>query len=51
MRQLTIDDYEIKNKLGEGAFGKVYMCIDKATNKEVAIKMLSKIFLAKTGKV
>ena len=27
------------------------MCIDKATNKEVAIKMLSKIFLAKTGKV
>ena len=48
---MTIEDYEIRNKLGEGAFGKVYMCIDKAYGKEVAIKILSKIFLAKTDKV
>ena len=34
-----IEDYDILNCLGWGAFGKVYKTIKKATNKEYALKV------------
>ena len=48
--QVTIDDFNITKKLGEGAFGKVWLAEDKIGNL-YAIKTLSKDFLRRTGKV
>ena len=39
--------YELKNKIGNGTFGDVYLVIDKKTNKEYAMKKISKNLLLK----
>ena len=46
---MTIDDFTIVKKLGQGAYGKVYLANHK--NKQYAIKKLSKDFLLRTQKV
>ena len=37
-----IDDYEFIKQVGEGAFGNVYLAIEKSTKNHVAIKALDK---------
>lgn len=44
-------DYEIKNKLGKGAYGTVYAAVDKRTNVKTAIKFMEKKNLKKDAKV
>lgn len=46
---ISINDFEIIGKLGQGAYGKVYLA--KYNNLEVALKKLSKNFLIRTDKV
>lgn len=46
---ISINDFEIIGKLGQGAYGKVYLA--KYNNLEVALKKLSKNFLVRTDKV
>jgi serine/threonine protein kinase len=36
----VLADYDIKDILGEGGFGKVYLAIDRQTNNKVAIKFM-----------
>lgn len=38
---MIFDEYEIKNKLGEGGFGSVVRALHKETNKEKAIKFIN----------
>lgn len=49
---MSIQDFHILRKLGQGAFGKVYLATSKSElNTEYAIKKLSKDFLIRTKKV
>lgn len=43
-------DYEIKNQIGKGNFGDVFMAIDKKTGKETALKILFQISKLKKQK-
>lgn len=36
------DNYELKEKLGEGSFGKVCRCINKISTLERAVKIIKK---------
>lgn len=36
---MSFDDFVIKSRIGQGAFGEVYIGYEKATNKDVAIKI------------
>lgn len=36
----VLADYDIKEVLGEGGFGKVYLAINRETNEKVAIKFM-----------
>jgi tRNA A-37 threonylcarbamoyl transferase component Bud32 len=38
----SVNQYKLQKLLGEGSFGKVYMCIDKNTGKRRAIKIFDK---------
>eukprot|EP00118_Oscarella_pearsei_P005251 m.23904 g.23904 ORF g.23904 m.23904 type:complete len:456 (+) comp28548_c0_seq2:884-2251(+) len=38
-----IDRYEIKSTLGEGTFGKVVECVDRKSNKRMALKIIKNI--------
>ena len=40
--QTTMEFYEIKNQIGEGCFGKVYLAKQVITNRQVALKLISK---------
>ena len=40
--QVTIDHFEIVEKLGEGKFGNVFLAVEKATRLMVALKMVEK---------
>lgn len=40
--KIITDYFEIQNQIGKGAFGKVFIGVEKATKKKVAIKELSK---------
>lgn len=45
MRQRTqwsLEDFEVGPKLGEGRFGKIYLCREKATRYAVVLKLISK---------
>ena len=44
-----ISDYEFSRKLGQGAFGKVWLAKEVASGNTVAIKTLKKSFLVTTG--
>jgi len=48
-KELAITDFKIKKKLGQGAYGKVYLA--KYKDGQYAIKKLSKDFLLRTNKV
>eukprot|EP00118_Oscarella_pearsei_P005252 m.23915 g.23915 ORF g.23915 m.23915 type:complete len:64 (+) comp28548_c0_seq4:1326-1517(+) len=39
--QLSLD--EIKSTLGEGTFGKVVECVDRKSNKRMALKIIKNI--------
>ena len=41
-RQITIDDFELLEKLGKGAFGDVYIAQEKAIGFICVIKKMSK---------
>jgi serine/threonine protein kinase len=45
-----IGDYELKHKLGNGAYGWVYEAIDKETGQIVAIKCVDKDKIVKLDK-
>jgi len=49
-KSITIDDFEIKQKLGQGAFGEVYLAVDKSSGKEVALKQMVKAVIKEKGK-
>lgn len=42
-------EYELKDKLGSGAFAEVYKGRNKTTGEVVAIKVIKRAFLAKYG--
>ena len=46
-----IFDYEIKEKIGEGAFSKVKLGIHIATKKKITIKIISKFKLTKNEEI
>ena len=39
---MQVADYQLGNVLGEGSFGKVYKAVNVKTNREVAVKQMSK---------
>jgi len=41
LTELTIDRYQIKRLIGQGASGKVYLGFDPKIRREVAIKVIS----------
>ena len=45
----AVDRYELKEKLGEGGYGAVYLAVDTETNIEVAIKSLPREISANAG--
>ena len=38
------DAYSVGDKLGEGAFGVVHRCVNKATKEKLAVKMIDKSY-------
>ncbi|OMJ29045.1 Dual specificity protein kinase lkh1 [Smittium culicis] len=42
--QLIASRYEVKGLLGQGTFGKVLKCVDKTTNKLVAVKVIKSVY-------
>lgn len=46
----SINDFKIIAKIGEGAFGKVYLVEEIATQKQFALKCLEKSFIKEQGK-
>lgn len=50
-RQKRRDDFELGKLLGQGAFGQVLQVTDKETNKEYAMKVLSKTHIIKENKM
>merc|ERR1719478_1084008 len=38
-----LEEYSVGQTLGEGAFGVVYACTNRATGEEVAVKMVDKV--------
>ncbi|CAL6040960.1 Kinase [Hexamita inflata] len=44
---MSVSNYILGNSIGRGSFGSVYYCIHKETNKEYAVKVLSKSALQK----
>lgn len=49
-KKLSINDFDIIKELGRGAYGKVVLARNKATNREYAIKIIDKFFLDKLNK-
>uniref|UniRef100_A0A6B2L876 non-specific serine/threonine protein kinase n=1 Tax=Arcella intermedia TaxID=1963864 RepID=A0A6B2L876_9EUKA len=45
-----LEDFEIKQKLGQGAFGEVWLAVDKFTGNKVALKQMHKQFIISKGK-
>jgi len=41
MERVEIENYLVLNKIGEGAFGKVYLGVEKETKKKVALKRVT----------
>lgn len=50
MKKKTIEDYEFLKQIGEGAFGNVYLAIDKSNKELCAIKSLDKQHIIKFNK-
>lgn len=48
-RRWTLDDFDIGRPLGRGKFGNVYLCREKRYRYIVAIKVLHKRQLTKSG--
>jgi serine/threonine protein kinase len=46
----SLDDFVVKKKLGEGAFGEVFLAVDKANGKEVALKQMLKSTIREKNK-
>ncbi len=46
----SINDYQFMKSIGEGAFGKVYMAIEKETQRKFAVKTLDKQHIVKHNK-
>jgi serine/threonine protein kinase len=44
---INFKSFDIIELLGHGAFGKVFKCLKKGTEKEYAMKVLKKAFLYK----
>ncbi|OMJ14410.1 Dual specificity protein kinase lkh1 [Smittium culicis] len=42
--QLIASRYEVKGLLGQGTFGKVLKCVDKTSNKLVAVKVIKSVY-------
>ncbi len=47
-KQSTLADFNVQNKLGEGAFGQVYKVIRKADGKEYALKKVYYFFISRS---
>lgn len=45
-----IDEYEFLKQVGEGAFGNVYLALEKANQSLVAVKVLDKTHIVKFDK-
>lgn len=42
VKEVKLEDFELKQQIGEGAFGKVLLAVLKATGREYAIKVIRK---------
>ncbi len=40
-KKRTIEEFSLMKEIGQGAFGTVYLALDKMTDKQVAIKSVS----------
>jgi serine/threonine protein kinase len=49
-KQRSINDYQLIRSIGEGAFGKVYLAVEKETKLSYAIKTLDKTHILKYNK-
>jgi serine/threonine protein kinase len=38
-KKLTIEDFVVKRKIGEGSFGRTYYARDKKSNKKYVLKL------------
>jgi len=45
-----LEHYEIKQKIGQGSYGQVFLAVDKTTGKEVALKQMFKKDIKKKNK-
>jgi len=45
------DDFEVKNLIGKGGFGQVYLAIHKPTNRVMALKQMNKQLIKDKGKI
>ena len=48
-KKWKVSDFEFKQIIGEGKFGKVYKAIDRKSRTPLAIKKISKFFVEKTN--
>lgn len=51
MKDLTLEDFEIKHVLGKGTFGKVYLTQLRTTDDLYAIKSIRKDVLIETDQI
>ncbi|KAL0230421.1 hypothetical protein PCE1_003981 [Barthelona sp. PCE] len=50
-RKFSFDDFTVRGEIGRGAFGVVYSAINKVTDDQVALKVLSKRVMIERNKV
>lgn len=42
---MELDKYELIQLIGSGSYGKVYRAREKATNRNIAVKLINKVSL------
>ena len=48
-KELTLEDFKIKNVIDKGSFGKVFLVVNSKDGKEYAMKRINKDILIEKG--